>query len=256
MYDPAIGRFFTQDRFAEKYYDFTPYQYGANNPIKYIDVNGDSINFSALMVSDLKAAINVLWDLSEQTGMNLKLAGNGNLEYSKNSKTGEALVSEVDGVKTGSESARNFLTSIIDNESTISVGSSKGNGSKTVLGESNIWIDSEQIDGHINNTPNGLNNKTLGYGMTFLHELHNTGLGGSLEDPPKTDIYSTGAAVDNVNKYRQELDQNSYNHSKSQGFYGRRMFYNYYPSSNPYVSFRLPQKMPNIPRIVQVHKPQ
>jgi len=43
MYDPAIGRFHTQDRFAEKYFDFTPYQYGANNPIKYIDINGDSL---------------------------------------------------------------------------------------------------------------------------------------------------------------------------------------------------------------------
>ncbi|GJM64192.1 RHS repeat-associated core domain-containing protein [Persicobacter diffluens] len=43
MYDPAIGRFHTQDRFAEKYLDFTPYQYGANNPIRFIDVNGDSL---------------------------------------------------------------------------------------------------------------------------------------------------------------------------------------------------------------------
>ena len=43
MYDPMLGRFFTQDRFAEKYYDFSPYQYAANNPIRYIDVNGDSI---------------------------------------------------------------------------------------------------------------------------------------------------------------------------------------------------------------------
>ncbi|WP_338399560.1 RHS repeat-associated core domain-containing protein [Persicobacter psychrovividus] len=42
MYDAQIGRFFTQDRFAEKYLDLTPYQYGANNPIKFIDVNGDS----------------------------------------------------------------------------------------------------------------------------------------------------------------------------------------------------------------------
>ena len=43
MYDPALGRFHTQDRFAEKYHDFTPYQYGANNPVLIIDVNGDSI---------------------------------------------------------------------------------------------------------------------------------------------------------------------------------------------------------------------
>ena len=43
MYDPMIGRFFTQDRFSEKYLDMTPYQYGANNPIFFIDVNGDSL---------------------------------------------------------------------------------------------------------------------------------------------------------------------------------------------------------------------
>ncbi len=44
FYDPQIGRFHTVDRFAEKYWDFTPYQYGANNPILFIDVNGDSIS--------------------------------------------------------------------------------------------------------------------------------------------------------------------------------------------------------------------
>lgn len=43
MYDPALGRFHTQDRFASKYYDLSPYQYTANNPINFIDVNGDSI---------------------------------------------------------------------------------------------------------------------------------------------------------------------------------------------------------------------
>ncbi|WP_221407689.1 RHS repeat-associated core domain-containing protein [Thermoflexibacter ruber] len=45
-YDAQIGRFFKVDRFAEKYYNFSPYQYAANNPIRYIDVNGDSIWFS------------------------------------------------------------------------------------------------------------------------------------------------------------------------------------------------------------------
>ena len=43
MYDAALGRFHTNDRFAEKYYSMSTYQYGANNPVKNIDVDGDSV---------------------------------------------------------------------------------------------------------------------------------------------------------------------------------------------------------------------
>ena len=46
MYDAALGRFTTTDRFAEKYYSMSSYQYGANNPVGNIDVNGDSIVIS------------------------------------------------------------------------------------------------------------------------------------------------------------------------------------------------------------------
>ena len=42
-YDAVLGRFTTNDRFAEKYYSMSPYQYGANSPVGNIDVNGDSI---------------------------------------------------------------------------------------------------------------------------------------------------------------------------------------------------------------------
>jgi RHS repeat-associated protein len=43
MYDAQIGRFHVKDRYAEKYMDFTPYQYGGNNPVLMIDINGDSL---------------------------------------------------------------------------------------------------------------------------------------------------------------------------------------------------------------------
>ncbi|PZR03443.1 MAG: hypothetical protein DI539_26285 [Flavobacterium psychrophilum] len=46
MYTPELGRFFTPDRFAEKYLSFTPYQYGANSPLIYVDVNGDSLKLN------------------------------------------------------------------------------------------------------------------------------------------------------------------------------------------------------------------
>jgi len=43
MYDGVIGRFHVQDRFTEKYFSLSPYQYTANNPINSVDINGDSI---------------------------------------------------------------------------------------------------------------------------------------------------------------------------------------------------------------------
>ncbi|MBX2930269.1 MAG: hypothetical protein KF852_20730, partial [Saprospiraceae bacterium] len=41
--DPALGRFTTVDRFAEKYAFQSAYVMAANDPVKFVDVNGDSI---------------------------------------------------------------------------------------------------------------------------------------------------------------------------------------------------------------------
>uniref|UniRef100_UPI002491868E RHS repeat-associated core domain-containing protein n=1 Tax=Tenacibaculum aiptasiae TaxID=426481 RepID=UPI002491868E len=42
-YNSSLGRFMNIDRFAEKYESINPYQYTANNPILFVDVNGDWI---------------------------------------------------------------------------------------------------------------------------------------------------------------------------------------------------------------------
>ena len=58
FYDISIGRFFTHDRYADKYFFLSPYEYTANNPIRYIDVHGDSIIDGNNIVGDLKAFMN------------------------------------------------------------------------------------------------------------------------------------------------------------------------------------------------------
>ena len=40
-YDPRISMFYGVDPLAEKYFYQTPYAYAANNPIRFIDVNGE-----------------------------------------------------------------------------------------------------------------------------------------------------------------------------------------------------------------------
>lgn len=57
MYDAQIGRFFTPDRFADRYHLMSPYQYGANNPVTNIDINGDSVWVTSTHSYDKKGNI-------------------------------------------------------------------------------------------------------------------------------------------------------------------------------------------------------
>jgi hypothetical protein len=56
------------DRFADKYFSLTSYQYGANNPIKYIDVNGDSIRVSIDGQQDVVYLRGKFYSMDAKTG--------------------------------------------------------------------------------------------------------------------------------------------------------------------------------------------
>ena len=43
LYDPATGRWLTQDPLSEKYYSISPYVFCAGNPMKYVDIDGMDI---------------------------------------------------------------------------------------------------------------------------------------------------------------------------------------------------------------------
>ena len=73
-YDAALGRFTTQDRFAEKYSALSPYQYGANSPVNTIDINGDS-----LKVITKEAILAIYNGLEKGTKLNIQF-NNGVLD--------------------------------------------------------------------------------------------------------------------------------------------------------------------------------
>ena len=111
MYDPSLGRFFTQDAYAEKYLDWTPYQYAGNNPTLFIDVNGDS-----LAINGEQSAVDIFISL-----INNGLGGyyeasnnNGNLTLTAIGKEGEM-----------SDQQKEFygaLQSVVGDESTTTIG--------------------------------------------------------------------------------------------------------------------------------------
>jgi RHS repeat-associated protein len=227
FYDAVLGRFTTIDRFAEKYSSMSPFGYAANNPIKFIDVNGDSIDLSLALTIDKNLGTNTISKLISQlnsiTGLNISVGNNGHLVY-ETDDSGNPVVQQTDGKNNGSQTARNDLVSIINDAQTVKVLIRPGGRTVTENGGTNIGIDPKQIQSFVDGTPKVLNNQTLGLGMTFLHELRHTGPGGGARDPSRNDLTSTGPVVDRVNIYRNELDMN--NGDSNNKPYGQRMHYN------------------------------
>ncbi len=77
-YMPDIGRFNRPDRFSEKYFDLSSYSYVANNPVRYIDVKGDSIRLSLTIDYSMTANPNGLSDLGVTNYSNGNLTGVSN----------------------------------------------------------------------------------------------------------------------------------------------------------------------------------
>ena len=195
--NPVSSIWYGVDRLAEKYSQLSLFSYCAGNPIKYVDLKGDSLNMSNVIMMDKYYFSNnlrkITKDLSLITGLNISVSGNY-LQYERNTD-GSPIYNQ------GSETARNFLIDIIDGPNIdVFVGQRR---SVTPHGQKQVGLSSSQIENFINHTFN-LNPATLGWGMTLLHELHHTGPGGSMIDTDE--LFGTGNVVDAMNVIRQELN--------------------------------------------------
>ena len=234
-YDPAVGRWLQIDPKASE--RESPYVGFANMPNFFIDPLGDTINLSGIIAydnaNDTHYADQIVSDLTEITGLILSIdSKTGDLNYAKDSDGNAVVTTEsVDCLCTyeekGSSSARSDLVSAIDGAK-VSVGAG-ADRSGTPHGGNNIFLSPTQINGFIDGTSSNMNDKTMGFGMTFLHEYQHTGPGGSKGDvSSSTNTANTGPTVDRINIYRKELDIKLLNNKQ----YGQRDHYNAVPRGN------------------------
>lgn len=214
------ARFLSIDRFANKYPSFNPYHYAANNPLLYIDINGDSIQVSG-MQSQLQS--NLISGLVQTTGIPLYITETGMLAatptitiFGQIVQLASAYGSTNSG---GSQEAASFLNFALGNSTIVNVVGTNVLGSQG--GGQLVRLNQNQIEGFINGTPADLNSATMGYGMVFLHELTHSNLGQFYYNSPTPLVDpspgsgGTGFVVDFMNRIRSELGQD----------YGQRLSY-------------------------------
>ena len=210
-YDCLIPTFKSQDPLAEKYPWLSPYNHCANNPLRFVDRDGMRINLAKLQNYDIHAGTNavdqIIGDLSIQTGLSLSIDDNGYLNYSSNSN-GAPIITSLGEQLAGSVTARSHLQKLIDSSDCLIVKpGARSKADPNAINE--IGLSSKQIQKFIDGATN-VDSKTLGFGMTFLHESFHTKMGGNLMD----DFSGTGDVVDIMNQIRKELNQLGYNYGK------------------------------------------
>ncbi|MET3981624.1 RHS repeat-associated protein [Mucilaginibacter sp. UYP25] len=150
FYDPKIARFLVQDRYLEKYYSNSSYSYGANNPIFFIDMNGDSINVAEKYREQFNKA------LASVFGKNAKdfsFNKSGNLVYNGDQKSfskGEAslfgqlngVMSETTQTNVAYESSFSFKDK---NGANLTIDPTKSGGEGTLLAKENANLTQNYI---------------------------------------------------------------------------------------------------------------
>ena len=219
-YDPRLSLWLSIDPKEEKYSNVSTYCYVISNPLKYTDPTGMEIDMTKVRLADeqlkLSTTQSVIKDLASQTGLQLSLDKDNKLQYAKNDE-GKPIVNKITNKKgkeidAGSKTARNLLIKMIDNKTEIEV---SYHAKRTVTSGTQIGLSFEQISNMVKGAV-GVDGNTLGFGMTFLHELHHTTIGGDYHD--STELFGTGPVVDNMNIIRNELNKQGFN-------YGERLNY-------------------------------
>ena len=203
-YDPALGRFMTVDRYAEKYSSMSPYQYAANNPVNIVDINGDSLSISdpslikAIENGFIKGSnVHMVWNNGVLDPNSIKdQALNGNdfflkdlYEIASSDKMVELSLSDVNTYKLNGKIVREPFSMVADDNSA-DLGSFyeeqlrkmgeplgrgiRGNLGQTLVPDKSLQSGKQSLNNNIQVIINGkslINHRTVGIAHEFGHVL-------------------------------------------------------------------------------------
>jgi len=161
MYDAQIGRFFTQDRFADKYFALSPYQYAANNPISNIDVNGDSIWVQVMMNAETREMQNHYYG---QVDGKWGLVGYDGKLYSGTNEFAGQITGALNELRTGGDFGAKFVGNLATGSDNIEIRSHTGNN---VTDGSTLYVN----PGADQSAPTEKGSQKLPFSITLGHEM-------------------------------------------------------------------------------------
>ena len=187
-FDSWSARWCTPDPLAQKYPSWSPYNYGLCNPIMNIDPNGDSVDVARAQQQDAQSLNNIIADAQHKTGLTVTTASGSNgtvlLQYAKDSNGNPIIATDENGNQIGSAEARNLLISGIDAPDVAHLSFNSDKSSRAQIGGLMMSINPAEVQSFINGSV-GVNSTTMGWAMTFFHELSHTLVGGGLSDGTK-----------------------------------------------------------------------
>ena len=153
--DPQIvSRFISIDPLAEKYYSISPYAYCANNPIKFVDLKGDSLTLAGTL-SDVQSSINVA---------NNAMGGFYTASVDNSGRVSLTSTGQQGTMNSTQQAFFNEMSRIVGDPNMVNVNVVSGN-SNTLIGD----VSTATIDiGDINQIGNGSYVDAAG---TFMHEV-------------------------------------------------------------------------------------
>jgi hypothetical protein len=162
-----VGRFNTVDRFAPKYASLNPYQYGANNPIKYIDVNGDSlrINTGGGNYAYYNNGALTNQDGTQYTGPGTKVRNNGSIKLKGELKSAVRSLNTIGSGVAGGE----LVSQIVGSTSTVTINS--GDANSTL--ELSVTWNSSSLEGGLDERGSTSGPTYVGLAHELAHSLDN-----------------------------------------------------------------------------------